>query len=144
MNIVYPTPYTQNVSVKSDGGNTVHLRKYFLAMRYSEVLYPPPPPPPHRHTHTPSHPHTLTHSQGRLDLCSREGELLRDSTTHEAWWSRVNGSSLGRFTVSSTLCVCVRVCELSSPSCRKAKSVLAAAPTGKTTSYRTPHHRFWY
>ena len=31
------------------------------------------------------------------------GEELRESMTHEAWWSRVNGSNFGRFTVSSTL-----------------------------------------
>ena len=34
---------------------------------------------------------------------SRVGEESRESMTHEAWWSRVNGSNFGRFTVSSTL-----------------------------------------
>ena len=38
-----------------------------------------------------------------MESRSREGELLRESMTHEAWWSLVNGSNFGRFTVNSTL-----------------------------------------
>ena len=47
---------------------------------------------------------TLWALRGRLVSCrSGVDEFSGESKTHEAWWSRVNGSSLGRLTVNSTL-----------------------------------------